>query len=651
MDSTFNGVPLTPRRGLELFVLIIARISTAHQDKRSLDDQTALCEKFVRDRYAGPVRFTHIQGQGSGEWLDRKDLADAEAAVESRRFDLVIVEDLGRVCRRNRAIDFCEQCQDAHTRLIAINDSIDTARDDWRLSAFFASFKHESGNKDTSNRIRRSLRHRFDQGGVVQTFPYGYIKASGAKSDADVTKDPAAVPVYETVFRMLEEGASYAEVADRLNETNPPTGKWARSKAWDGRMLARVVHNPILKGDRRRNDRLSDRVNKTGRRHSVKAPPSERLCRRVPHLQFIEPARYDRLIAALAKRHENCARGRKARSADTRAGVPKKRTVWPGQHVACGVCGRLFYWGGHGQAGHMMCAGARDYACWNSATFDGRDAAGRLAAALLEVVESLPEFDEVFRAKVEAAALARRSGRTEALGRLNRGISQVERDLLNLLDAVAQVGFSQALQSRLAETETRKARLEGERDDLLLQPDDVPALPPLEELKARARAEVGRMAFDDPAFGRLMHRLMPKIEVFPYQLLDGGAVVLRARVTIDMAPMLGLVGEAFGEVVRRTFLVDLFEPPQRAAFRERVVGLRGAGRTERQVADGLGLTVTAAQRAMTLHRMMERVGVTDPYQPLVVPPAGHDKIRRHEHPRYDFRPLDGYPAWPDADAA
>src|ERR1700733_8294616 len=113
-----NGFPLTPRGGFELLVLIIARISTVHQDHRSLNDQIALCEKFVRDSYAGPVRFVHIQGQGSGELLDRKDLADAEAAVESGRYDLVIVEDLGRVCRRNRAIDFCEQCEDAGTRLI-----------------------------------------------------------------------------------------------------------------------------------------------------------------------------------------------------------------------------------------------------------------------------------------------------------------------------------------------------------------------------------------------------------------------------------------------------------------------------------------------------------------------------------------------------
>ncbi len=261
MSDSFDGFPLRPRRGAELRVLTIARTSTVHQDVRSLGDQAAFCERHVRDRYPGPVLFTTIEGRGSGEILDRKDLAEAEAAVESGAYDLVMVEDLGRICRRSHAISFCEMCEDADTRLIAVNDSIDTARDDWRLNASFASMKHESGNTDTARRIRRSLRNRFEQGGVVQTFQYGYIKLPGAKSDDDVQKDPAAGPVYDEWFRRLENGASYAEVADWLNAEGVPTGEWARSGRWDGPMVARLTRNPILKGYRRRNERMSRRVN------------------------------------------------------------------------------------------------------------------------------------------------------------------------------------------------------------------------------------------------------------------------------------------------------------------------------------------------------------------------------------------------------
>ncbi|HMO86698.1 MAG TPA: hypothetical protein PKC18_17445, partial [Lacipirellulaceae bacterium] len=51
---------------------------------------------------------------------------------------------------------------------------------------------HESHNVDTAQRIRRSLRNRFQNGGVVQFVIYGYIKPEAATSDEQLCKDPAA---------------------------------------------------------------------------------------------------------------------------------------------------------------------------------------------------------------------------------------------------------------------------------------------------------------------------------------------------------------------------------------------------------------------------------------------------------------------------
>src|SRR5438552_14650414 len=100
--------PLRPRNGRELSVLIVARISTVNQDRRSLDEQRSLCEQYVSSHYKCAVKYRVIASQGSGEILDRKELREAESLVESGALDLVIVEDLARLSRRNRAIDFCE---------------------------------------------------------------------------------------------------------------------------------------------------------------------------------------------------------------------------------------------------------------------------------------------------------------------------------------------------------------------------------------------------------------------------------------------------------------------------------------------------------------------------------------------------------------
>jgi site-specific DNA recombinase len=486
----------------------------------------------------------------------------------------------------------------------------------------------------------------------VQTFPYGYLKPPGAASDADIARDPLAEPVYEEWFRRLEAGGTYAEVADWLNAARVAVGRWERSDRWTVQLVAHVTRNPILKGFRRRNHRKSKRVNKSGGMRSVKAPPEERLSREVPHLRFIEPARYDRLIAALDVRNGACSRGRKdaadTRARDVRAGVSRKRTAWPGQHV---VCGRIYYWGGHGDAGRMMCSGVRSYQCWNSATFDGATAARRLAEAVLGIAESLPDFDEAFLARVEAATGGRRTARDESLRRLALEIDRAGREIGNIVDAIASHGLSGALGSRLAVLEAAKARLEAERDDLVREADVLPPIPPASELRRLAREEVGRLDFAEPEFGRLMHRLAPRIEVFPHEPFDGGKMVLRAVMQVDLAGLLGAGGRSLGGLIKRSATVDLFDPPQWIAYLERVVGLCARGLGAKAAAAELGLTATAAQRAIVVHRSMQAAGASDPYLPVLEPPAGECRLGRAAHHRYRFEPLDGYPAWPAWDLA
>jgi len=103
--------PIIAKKGV-LRVLIIARISTVHQDVRSLDTQIEKCKRYVHDNFGQSVEFEIIRSQGSGERLDSVALADAERLIETGTLDIVIAEDLGRLMRRTRAVDFCEQCED-----------------------------------------------------------------------------------------------------------------------------------------------------------------------------------------------------------------------------------------------------------------------------------------------------------------------------------------------------------------------------------------------------------------------------------------------------------------------------------------------------------------------------------------------------------
>ena len=189
--------------------------------------------------------------------------------------------------------------------------------------------RHEMYNADTSKRIRRSLRNRFQQDGVVQQIVFGYIKNLERLQKKISSKDPAAELIYEDWFRRLENGVSFAEIADGLNEQGILPGACCRNSRWDCEMISRITRNPILKGVRVRNRKMSKRINRTRLRRSVNAPAEELLECDYPHLAFIQPKRYDRAIRMLDRRNNKYHRNGFGRI-ETRKNVPKKRTTWPG---------------------------------------------------------------------------------------------------------------------------------------------------------------------------------------------------------------------------------------------------------------------------------------------------------------------------------
>lgn len=631
--------PLAPRDGKLLQVLGIARISTEKQDERSLDDQQALYRRWLGEHCDGKYELTMIAGRGSGERLDRDEWLQAGQAVGSRRYDLVIAEDLGRIARRMDVLKFCEDAQDCDTRVFTINDHVDTFQENWKPSAVFSSLHHETHNEDTSRRIRRSLRNRFTQGGVVQGLPYGYIKPPGTTTDDQVQKDPAAEPIIEHWFSMLEAGATFAEVADMLNAEGVPPGPYARKPRWDGTMVGQVTRNPILKGVRQRNKVMTKRENSTGRRKPVKAPPSELLERNCPHLAFIEPARYDRVIAMLAERNAPCRR-RKIDGRDPRKQVPKKRTRFPGQTAYCGVCGRLYVYGGHGRNAHLMCSGCREYACWNGATFPEVGTRDRVCDLVFDALETLPDFDgDLVRSiqeqqrRLDAEGDGERAAAESTLGR-------IDREIANVVQFVRDGGASAALAGELQRLEGEKAQAERTLYDLEQRRREPLVLPDAATIREQGRAIFKDFARDSYEFARQLRIIVPRIVVFPVRLCDCDKVVLRARFRLRLSKLVEspkarlLLEDELDRVVE----LDLFDPPQRAEHRLAVAAFLKAGLNYRQAAARLGITATAAQYAGELQRMMDELGIDSPYVPVTEPPADSRKIRRHLHPRYRFNP-------------
>ncbi len=301
-------------------------------------------------------------------------------------------------------------------------------------------------------------------------------------------------------------------------------------------MLARVVRNPILKGVRQRNRKISKRVNKSGDRHSVDAPPEELLQRECPHLAFIEPERYDRVMRKVNARTKKFGR-KKRNPADASQQAGSKPSNWPGNHLRCDTCKRKYIWNGVVGRRILMCNGAYHYRCWNSLTLEGQDTVRRLTQAIWQKIRELPDFDSEFLATLRQR-LAEETKRSQSRQKdLERQHDDVQRQIERVTEAIADIGNSpslkdklKSLENQLEETEVALSELrEGQRDQI--------ELPSMDDIRKAAEELFTTFVPEDQEAARLLRRLIPKMVVMPVRLCDNGAVVARVRLTLNLAAL------------------------------------------------------------------------------------------------------------------
>src|SRR5262249_15137408 len=157
-----------------------------------------------------------IATKGKGEQLDRPELAEIEAMLRSRELDLLICEDIGRLTRSVEAVRLCGIAVDHGTRVIAPNDCVDTAEDNWENDVIEACKEHVRHNAHASMRIKYKSMNRFIKNGAARSCPiFGYF---GAKNYNDWRKDESATWIYDEWKRILRETGNCSAVADFLNQ-------------------------------------------------------------------------------------------------------------------------------------------------------------------------------------------------------------------------------------------------------------------------------------------------------------------------------------------------------------------------------------------------------------------------------------------------
>src|SRR5262249_47335111 len=149
-----------------------------------------------------------------------------------------------------------------------------------------------------------------------------------------------------------------------------------------------------------------------------------------------------------------------------------------------------------------------------------------------------PAFDESFVAMVEERLAAMSRGNRSRAKEIKGHRESLARQIQRVTDAIAQVGGSQSLYDKLGALEAEDDALRQELAKISAPPVTKVALPSIDEIKRLAEETFKSFAPSDPEVGRLMHHLIPDIRVYPYQLIDGGRVVLRAHFSLHLAGLI-----------------------------------------------------------------------------------------------------------------
>ena len=504
--------------------------------------------------------------------------------MESGKIDIVIVEDRSRICRRLHAYLFCETCVDYDTRLIALNDHVDTATTGWEDSALFATWHHERSNRDTADRIKRTLNSRFDEGGVIQFTIFGYIKDVGIKNDRDLRKDPQVERIVKEIFRRLEQGAFYTEVADWLNEEGIKPGPYSRRQRWSGSLVSAFVHQPILKGLRVRNRKVSKRKNKTGKHESKKGHKSDLRFRKCPHLAFLDEAYYDHVIKLIDERNAKNSRTANGQ-ADPRKNVSRSRTEFPGQHARCGTCGRLMYWHTTQGRHYLLCKGAYEYQCWHSLYVFGPDCAEKIPQAILAALSAMPEFDAIFGDFVRKECAEFQEHRTERRRTMNRQLQDVDSRIEHVGEAIERGKSLDLLLPRFEKLQQERSSILFQLQQLNNEPSPEVALPQSHELRERFAVALQNLCKADQDTIRLLRQLLPDLHIVPYEIIDGSDIVARAEFTLTLVPLLpvDLQSRPEAQVFTRRMVVTLGSISQPVKFHAEASALQQQGMKQRIV--------------------------------------------------------------------
>ena len=245
----------------EYRVGIYARLS--RDDERqgesvSIENQKRMLGEFCL-RQGWEVKEIFVDDGWSGTNFERPGFRRLMEAVCSKAVNLVLVKDLSRLGRDYIEVGKYTDCVFPYygCRFVALNDGVDTLRQNDEISMIFKNVINDIYARDTSKKIRAVRRANAESGKYMgYKAPYGYQKSPQDKHRLVV--DPEAAAVVRRIFALRLSGETPQSIADELSvEGILPPGEYAKEKKggsvctlrpWSRETVRWILQNEVYTG-------------------------------------------------------------------------------------------------------------------------------------------------------------------------------------------------------------------------------------------------------------------------------------------------------------------------------------------------------------------------------------------------------------------
>ena len=211
-----------------------SRVSYDEDKERyeSIINQKNINRDYAKEHYTNFTITEYEDDNYSGYKFDRPDFLRLRQDIQDGKIDIVIAKDLSRIGRHNaKTLLFIEEMEKMGVVVIAINDDLDTSKEQNNDLVGIKTWYNELYVKDISRKIRSTVQNKSKNGTWITNVPYGYVMTDYQKREYKV--DYLAAQVVKRIYDMYIGGYGYMKIAKTLTQEKIPTPKTRLKQLWE----------------------------------------------------------------------------------------------------------------------------------------------------------------------------------------------------------------------------------------------------------------------------------------------------------------------------------------------------------------------------------------------------------------------------------